>query len=43
VSAQVTEAPHETLGLTSDDLLRMHRNMVTARLIDEASLRQNRM
>jgi 2-oxoisovalerate dehydrogenase E1 component alpha subunit len=26
-----------------DHLLRMHRSMVTARLIDEASLRQNRM
>jgi 2-oxoisovalerate dehydrogenase E1 component alpha subunit len=43
VSAQVTEAPHETLGLTPDDLLRMHRHMLMARLIDEASLRQNRM
>src|SRR4051812_49820061 len=43
VSTQVTQAPHETLGLTPDHLLRMHRSMVTARLIDEASLRQNRM
>jgi 2-oxoisovalerate dehydrogenase E1 component alpha subunit len=43
VSAQVTEAPHETLGLAPDDLRRMHRTMVLARLIDEASLRQNRM
>jgi TPP-dependent pyruvate/acetoin dehydrogenase alpha subunit len=43
VSAQVTEAPHETLGLTPDDLRRMHRTMLLARLIDEASLRQNRM
>jgi 2-oxoisovalerate dehydrogenase E1 component alpha subunit len=43
VSAQVTEAPHEALGLTSEDLLQMLRWMVTARLIDEASLRQNRM
>jgi 2-oxoisovalerate dehydrogenase E1 component alpha subunit len=43
VSAQVTEAPHETLGLAPDDLLRMHRQMLLARLIDEASLRQNRM
>ena len=43
MSAQVTEAPHETLGLTPDDLLRMHRHMLLARLIDEASLRQNRM
>jgi 2-oxoisovalerate dehydrogenase E1 component alpha subunit len=43
VSTQVTQAPHEQLGLTPDHLLRMHRSMVTARLIDEASLRQNRM
>jgi 2-oxoisovalerate dehydrogenase E1 component alpha subunit len=43
VSAQVTESPHEALGLTPDDLLRMQRWMLTARLIDEASLRQNRM
>jgi TPP-dependent pyruvate/acetoin dehydrogenase alpha subunit len=43
VSAQVTEAPHETLGLTPDDLRRMLRTMLVARLIDEASLRQNRM
>jgi TPP-dependent pyruvate/acetoin dehydrogenase alpha subunit len=43
VSARVTEAPHQTLGLTPDDLTRMHRTMVVARLIDEASLRQNRM
>src|SRR3954465_3222911 len=43
VSPQVAQAPHETLGLTPDHLLRMHRSMVTARLIDEASLRQNRM
>jgi 2-oxoisovalerate dehydrogenase E1 component alpha subunit len=43
VSAQVTEAPHETLGLTPDDLRGMHRTMLLARLIDEASLRQNRM
>jgi TPP-dependent pyruvate/acetoin dehydrogenase alpha subunit len=43
VSAQVTETPHETLGLSPDDLRRMHRTMVLARLIDEASLRQNRM
>ena len=43
MSAQVTEAPHEALGLTTDDLLRMQRQMLTARLIDEASFRQNRM
>ena len=43
VSTQVSQAPHETLGLTPEDLLRMHRTMLTARLIDEASFRQNRM
>ena len=43
MSAQVTDAPHEALGLTTEDLLRMQRQMLTARLIDEASLRQNRM
>src|SRR3954468_19207227 len=43
VSTEVTQAPHETLGLTPDHLLRMHRSMLTARLIDEAALRQNRM
>ncbi len=43
MSTQVSQAPHETLGLTPEDLLRMHRHMVTARLIDEASFRQNRM
>jgi len=43
VSAQVTQAPHGSLGLTGDDLLAMHRTMLLARLIDEAALRQNRM
>src|SRR3954467_7364790 len=43
VSTEVTQAPHETLGLTPDHLLRMHRTMLLARLIDEAALRQNRM
>ena len=43
MSTQVSQAPHETLGLRPEDLLRMHRHMVTARLIDEASFRQNRM
>jgi TPP-dependent pyruvate/acetoin dehydrogenase alpha subunit len=43
VSAQVTETAHASLGLAVDDLLGMHRTMVTARLIDEAALRQNRM
>jgi 2-oxoisovalerate dehydrogenase E1 component alpha subunit len=43
VSAQVTQVSHEALGLSPADLLRMHRYMLSARLIDEASLRQNRM
>ncbi|MGZ8571796.1 MAG: thiamine pyrophosphate-dependent dehydrogenase E1 component subunit alpha [Actinomycetota bacterium] len=43
MSAQVTDAAPEALGLTDDDLLSMYRTMLTARLIDEASLRQNRM
>jgi 2-oxoisovalerate dehydrogenase E1 component alpha subunit len=41
--AKVTERPHEALDLTRKDLLGMHRTMLLARLIDEASLRQNRM
>jgi len=43
VSAQVTQAPHEALGLADVELLQMQRWMLTARLIDEAALRQNRM
>ena len=43
MSAQVTETAHGSLGLGVDDLLAMHRTMLTARLIDEAALRQNRM
>ncbi len=43
VSTRVAEPLHETLGLTPDDLLAMYRVMITARLLDEASLRQNRM
>jgi 2-oxoisovalerate dehydrogenase E1 component alpha subunit len=43
VAAQVTQAPHEALGLSPEDLLQMQRWMLTARLIDEAALRQNRM
>jgi TPP-dependent pyruvate/acetoin dehydrogenase alpha subunit len=43
VSAQVTESALGSLGLSRDDLLAMHRAMLTARLIDEAALRQNRM
>jgi 2-oxoisovalerate dehydrogenase E1 component alpha subunit len=42
VSTQVTEAD-EALGPSVEDLLAMHRTMLTARLIDEAALRQNRM
>ncbi|MGZ5128752.1 MAG: thiamine pyrophosphate-dependent dehydrogenase E1 component subunit alpha, partial [Actinomycetota bacterium] len=43
VSTRVAEPLHETLGFTPDDLLAMYRVMITARLLDEASLRQNRM
>jgi 2-oxoisovalerate dehydrogenase E1 component alpha subunit len=43
VSTRVAQPLHETLGLTPEDLLSMFRIMVTARLLDEASLRQNRM
>jgi 2-oxoisovalerate dehydrogenase E1 component alpha subunit len=43
VSTQVTETAPEALGLSADDLLAMHRTMLTGRLIDEAALRQNRM
>ena len=43
MSARVTRTPHEALGLSADDLLSMHRTLLTARLLDEASLRQNRM
>src|SRR5204862_523004 len=43
VAAQVTETAHGSLVLGVDDLLAMHRTMLTARLIDEAALRQNRM
>ena len=42
MSTQVTEAD-EALGPSVEDLLAMHRTMLTARLIDEAALRQNRM
>ncbi len=41
--AEVTVASHDALGLGTDDLFAMHRTMLTARLIDEAALRQNRM
>ena len=43
MTTQMTDATHEALGLSVDDLLSMHRLMLLARLIDEAALRQNRM
>jgi 2-oxoisovalerate dehydrogenase E1 component alpha subunit len=43
VSTSVTQTPHEALGLGAQDLLAMHRTLLTARLLDEAALRQNRM
>jgi 2-oxoisovalerate dehydrogenase E1 component alpha subunit len=43
VSTSVTQTPHEALGLSAEDLLAMHRTLLTARLLDEAALRQNRM
>ncbi len=43
MSTQVTQAPHEALGLSPEDVLQLQRWMLTARLIDEAALRQNRM
>ena len=43
MSTQVSETALGSVGLTGDDLLAMHRTMLTARLIDEAALRQNRM
>ncbi len=36
------ETSHEALGLSGDDLLSMHRYMLTARLCDEAAFRLNR-
>src|SRR5437899_2026419 len=43
LATRVTQSPHEALGLSTDDLLRMYRTMVIARLLDEAAFRQNRM
>jgi 2-oxoisovalerate dehydrogenase E1 component alpha subunit len=43
MSAPVTDTPHGALGLGEDDLVAMYRTIVTARLLDEAALRQNRM
>ena len=34
--------PHEALGLSPEDLLRMYRTMLTARLVDESAFRLNR-
>lgn len=42
MATRVTESHHESLGLSPDDLRRMYRMAVTARLIDETSLRLNR-
>jgi 2-oxoisovalerate dehydrogenase E1 component alpha subunit len=36
------ESRHAPLGLTDDDLMKMYRTMVTARLCDEAQFRLNR-
>jgi TPP-dependent pyruvate/acetoin dehydrogenase alpha subunit len=43
VATRVTDSPHDALGLSTEELLAMHRTMVTARLLDEAAFRQNRM
>src|ERR671910_2181488 len=43
VATRVTTATsHEALGLGEDDLLSIHRTMLTARLVDEAAFRLNR-
>jgi 2-oxoisovalerate dehydrogenase E1 component alpha subunit len=39
----VTGTPHEALGLGEADVLTLYRTLLTARLLDEAALRQNRM
>ena len=43
MSTRVATTPHERLGLSDDDLRAMYRTVLTARLLDEAALRQNRM
>ncbi len=43
LSTRVTQSPHDVLGLTSEDVLDMYRTALTARLLDEAAFRQNRM
>jgi TPP-dependent pyruvate/acetoin dehydrogenase alpha subunit len=42
VATTVSGLSHEALGLGDDDCLAMYRTMLTARLVDEASFRQNR-
>ena len=43
MSASVTRTPHEALGLDEADVFGIYRTLLTARLLDEAALRQNRM
>ena len=43
MTTRVASTPHGALGLTDDDLREMYRLVLTARLLDEAALRQNRM
>ena len=43
MSTRVASAPHGALGLSDDDVREMYRLVLTARLLDEAALRQNRM
>jgi 2-oxoisovalerate dehydrogenase E1 component alpha subunit len=43
LSTRVASTPHGALGLSDDDLRAMYRVVLTARLLDEAALRQNRM
>jgi 2-oxoisovalerate dehydrogenase E1 component alpha subunit len=43
VVTQTNGVSHEALGLVRDDLLSIYRTMLTARLLDEAAFRQNRM
>jgi 2-oxoisovalerate dehydrogenase E1 component alpha subunit len=43
VSTRVASTPHDALGLSADDVLEMYRIILTARVLDEAALRQNRM
>ena len=39
----MNEAPHIAAGLSPQDMVSMYRIVLTARLLDEAALRQNRM